>query len=225
MATPSQPIYTSTRELNPRRYRRAPLPPKAHARMGGLAASVLLLIACPFIGFFMHGVTPEGLSTGLFLGIVPATVLTALSAVQLHAWRTLDPEVAAEWRLGRVVSPEGGPQVESPALFADKGYNIEFRADGIVLSKSAVVGFRRARDAGARAWLTQTLGELFIKWSEVSEWSVRASTDAHGTYGIVLRDKSIVLVRRFIRSPEHERELLDAVRSIGSVPVRLLADV
>lgn len=207
-------------------YRRTPLPPAAQFRLGWVFLCLALLLASPFIGFAVHGTVGEaGIVTGLGIAMVPLTGLTVLAIRHWRAMRRLPRELAEEWRTGRVIPAEGAPAITAPVEFTRNNDSIALREDGVVLSKSALLGFRGVPDAAGKTWITQTVGECFIPWKELLEWEVCDDSDGPDFYRLSMQTKRHVLIRRFAPVEGSEAQLLDAVRSIGKLPVRMLCDL
>jgi len=74
-------------------------------------------------------------------------------------------------------------------------------------------------------WISQVIGECFVPWEDLKEWEVFEDGDGPNFYRLPLRTPGYVLVRRFAMIQGSESKLLDAVRSIGKLPVRLLCDI
>lgn len=206
-------------------YRRTPLPAKARTPLGWLALWLALLISSPFLGFAVRGkVDAAGLATGLLIGGVP---LLALAWLVIRRWqhlRRVPPELLKEWRLGRVVAPDGAPTVKAPARFAYRKDWIELRPEGLVLARHSVLSMQGTQLLET-AWVAQQAGQLFVAWSDIAEWAVDTDSDGPDYHCLQLRPQGRLRVRRFRPDVGTECDLLDAVRSIGRLPVRLRCDV
>ena len=185
-----------------------------------------MLFASPFIGFAVHDEVGEaGLVTGLGVSIFPLTGLAVLAIRHFLATRRVPPEIAAEWCTGRVIPPDGAPAITAPLEFTKKDDAITLRADGVLVSRSALLGFRGVPDGAARLWISQTIGECFVPWADIREWEVCDDSENPDFHRLLLTTKGHVLVRRFAAVQGSEAQLLDAVRSIGKLPVRILCDI
>jgi len=208
------------------RYCRTPLPTEAQFKLGWVFLCLAFLLASPFIGFALHGkVVEAGLVTGLGIAIIPLCGLVLLVVRNWMAWRRLAPEIAEEWRTGRIFPADGAPTVTAPVGFSNKNDSITVRADGVLVSQSTLLGFRSMPDAAAKNWLSQTIGECFVPWADVLEWEVCDDSDGPDFYRMMFRAKGHILIRRFAPIESSEAHLLDAIRSIGKLPVRMRCDL
>lgn len=210
----------------PSNYRRTPLPRSLRARPGLTLLCWMLLIFSPFIGFALHGKVDEpGLETGLKLGILPLIGLAVLAARRWQAWKQLPAHLAEEWQSGRRIPAAGAPAMAAPIRFSHEKDWIEMRAEGVVLSRHALLRFESVPDPLEKTWVVEQAGQMFVPWRDISEWAVEQDLDGPDPYRLDLPDGAHLLVRRFLPSAASETRLLDAVRSIGKLPVRLRCDV
>lgn len=213
-------------QTNQFHYRRTPLPADAQFKLGWIVLWLTLLLASPFIGFAVDGKVGEaGLLTGLGISVLPITGLALLAIRHWMAMRRLPHEIAVEWQTGRVIPPDGAPAITAPVEFTKNADSIALRVDGILLSKRALLGFRHMPDGGAQMRISQTIGEFFVPWADLREWEVCDDSDGPNYYRLPLRTTGCVLVRRFAAVEGSEAQLLDAVRAIGKLPVRMLCDI
>lgn len=80
-------------------------------------------------------------------------------------------------------------------------------------------------DAAAKLWLSQTVGDCFVPWYDIKEWEVCTDSDGPDYYRLPLRGKGHFLIRRFTPVEGTETDLLDAVRSVGKLSIRMLCDI
>jgi len=206
-------------------YRRTPLPATARTPLGWLAACWGLLVFSPFIGFALHGRVGEpGLVTGLALALLPLAGLAALALRRWHGWRALPPALREEWTWGRLVPAQGGPAVLPPVRFMQGDRWIEMRGDGVVVSRTSLLGLQGVPRLLEATWVADQAGQLFVPWAEVVEWAVEADSDGPDFYRLVLRQGHVRL-RRLSPAQGSECGVLDAVRAVGRRPVRLRCDV
>lgn len=207
-------------------YRRTPLPDKTRTPLGWLALWFALLIFSPFLGFAVHGKVQE---PGLLIGLVIATVpLLALCWLVIRRWRHLrrvPPDLLREWQLGRVVPANGAPAVATPVRFAHGKNGLELRPDGLTVAGHSVLGLRGAAHLLETSWVVQQAGQLFVPWADVVEWAVDTDSDGPDYHCLQLRPQGELRVRRFRPEAATECDLLDAVRSVGRLQVRLRCDV
>lgn len=206
-------------------YRRTPLPATARTPLGWLAACWGLLVFSPFIGFALHGRVGEpGLVTGLTLALLPLAGLAALALRRWGGWRALPPALREEWTRGRLVPAQGGPAVLPPARFTQGDRWIEMRGDGVVASRTSLLGLQGVPRLLEASWVADQAGQLFVPWAEVVEWAVETDSDGPEFYRLVLRQGDVRL-RRLSPAQGSECGVLDAVRAVGRRPVRLRCDV
>lgn len=206
-------------------YRRTPLPATARTPLGWLAACWGLLVFSPFIGFALHGRVGEpGLVTGLTLALLPLAGLAALALRRWGGWRALPPALREEWTRGRLVPAQGGPAVLPPVRFTQGDRWIEMRGDGVVASRTSLLGLQGVPRLLEASWVADQAGQLFVPWAEVVEWAVETDSDGPEFYRLVLRQGDVRL-RRLSPTQGSECGVLDAVRAVGRRPVRLRCDV
>lgn len=206
-------------------YRRTPLPAAARPRLGAILACLAGLLASPFIGFAVVGQVGEaGLLLGLGLALLPLAGLAVLAWQYQRGRRRLPPALAAEWIQGRLVPAAGGPAVTAPWRCARGRDWIEVRNDGVLVARHVLLGLPGVAEATAKLWIAGEIGEFFVDWAAVSEWRVEEDSDGPDRHVLLLRAGGRIDLRRF-GTPVEEVGLLDAVRSIGGLPVRLRCDL
>lgn len=207
-------------------YRRTPLPKRAQTPIGWVALCLFGLVFSPFVGFAIHGkVAAPGIFIGLVFAVIPLTVLAAIAIVRWVAWRRLPRHIAEEWTSGRMFPAGGAPAVVPPVRFSGEKYWIEMLTPGLALSRSCLLSMQDVSRAMASFWVADHTGELFVPWADIVEWSVESDSDGPDYYSLRLRPGGAIRVRRFAPDHASECDLLDAVRSVGKVPVRLRCDV
>jgi hypothetical protein len=210
-------------------YHRTPLPPEARYRVGWLVLCWLAIIFSPFVGFALHGqVSERGLVMGLCLALLPGLGLMLLQRQHRARLRRVPPEVMHEWRHGRPIPPEGAPSVAPPLRQASKRHWIELRADGVLMSRSALLtldGTDGFQEHIASLRTADTAGQYFVPWTAIDTWEVTTDSDGPDFHRLRLRPRGALHIRRFRPHTGHEADLLDGVRSIGRVPVRLHDDL
>ena len=207
-------------------YRRHPLPKHAKTPLGCLALCLVGLIFSPFVGFTIYGkVAVPGVVIGLWFAILPVSGLAAIAILRWYAWRRLPPHIAEEWTSGKIVLAEGAPAIVPPVRFSKEKSWIETLSEGVVFSRSCLLSMQGVSDASAKLWVADNTGEVFIPWGDITEWIVDTDSDGPDYYLLRLRSGGLTRVCRF--PPDHatECDLLNAVRSVGQVPVRLRCDV
>lgn len=113
----------------------------------------------------------------------------------------------------------------TPARFSHQNDSIEIQPEGIVVSRSTLLGLRGVEDGAGKMWIAQTVNDYFVPWSDLSEWEVHTDSDGPNFYRLILRTKGHILIRRFHPAEGCEADLLDAVRHVGKLPIRLLCDL
>lgn len=207
-------------------YLRTPLPDNARRRVGWIAFCIISLILSPFLGFAIHGkVAAPGLMTGLLVAVLPLCGLIALTVLRWLSWRRLPSHIVEEWTSGRVIPAEGAPTIASPVRFSFKKDWIEILPEGVSFSRHALLTMQGVPDFLAKVWVAEQTQELFVAWSDIIEWAVETDSDRPDYYALKLHPKGMLNVRRFKPNSATECDLLDAVRSVGKLPVRLLCDV
>lgn len=210
----------------PETYRRTPLPDGARMPLGWLALWLMLLIASPFGGFAVHGKVDErGLTIGLFLAAVPLLALTWLVIQRWRHLRRLPPGLLLEWRQGLVIPADGAPARSTPVRFSHRKDWIDLRPDGLTLAGHSVLAMRGVEQRLGTLWVVQQAGQLFLPWADIVEWAVDTDSDGPDYHCLPLRPQGELRVRRFRPDAATECALLDAVRGVGRLPVRLRCDV
>jgi hypothetical protein len=207
-------------------YRRTPLPAAPKPRLGAILACLAATLAGPFIGFAVVGqVSEAGLLLGIGLSLLPLAGLAVLVRQYHRRLRRLPPALAAEWMQGRLVPAAGGPAVTPPWRYARGKDWIELRSDGLLVSRHVLLALPGVAEAMERLWMAGEIGEFFVEWTALGEWSVCDESDGPDTYRVSVRAGGWLHLRRFRGEAAGEVALLDAVRSIGGLPVRVLAEV
>lgn len=207
-------------------YRRHSLPEHAKTHLGWLALCFLGLIFSPFVGFTIYGkVGIPGLIIGLWFAILPVLGLAAVAILRWNAWRRLPSHIVEEWKSGKIVPVEGAPTIVPPVRFSNKKNWIETISEGVVLSRSCLLSMQGVSDVLAKLWVADNTEQMFIPWGDITEWGVDADSDGPDYYLLQLRCGGMARVRRFPPDYATECDLLDAVRSVGQVPVKLRCDV
>ncbi len=210
-------------------YHRTPSPAGAQPRVGWTILCWMLIVFSPFIGFAIHGKVEEpGLIIGLCVAVLPACALVWLGLQHRAARRRVPAEVLAEWRDGRLIAPEGAPPVAPPLRLTSGRHWVELRADGVLVSRSALLqlhGTGSLSDRATQLLAADAAGQYFVPWSDIATWEVTSGSDGPDFHRLLLRPQGAVHVRRFQPNQGHEADLLDGVRAIGQVPVRLHDDL
>ena len=76
-----------------------------------------------------------------------------------------------------------------------------------------------------KLWVAENVGEMSIPWADIVEWSVETDSDGPDYYLLRLRPHGRTRVRRFLPDHASECDVLNAVRSVGKIPVRLRCDI
>lgn len=210
-------------------YHRTPLPAAARPRTGWLALCWMLVIGSPFVGFALHGrVAEPGLRLGAAFALLPLAAMALLWRQRRAGWRQLPPELARQWQLGRWIEPHGAPDVAAPLRYADARHWIELRADGVLAARSALLAVDSGdglRDRLHRLRGADAAGQYFVPWADMACWEVATDSDGPDPHRLRLRGGGCVRLRRFIARDRREADLLDGVRAIGRVPLRLRDDL
>jgi len=210
-------------------YHRKHPSPSGQRGVGWLILCWMLIIFSPFAGFALHGKVDErGLVLGLWFALLPIAGLMALAWVRRADRRRVPPEMLSEWRDGLLIPAAGAPPVTSPWRYAGKHHWIELRADGVLVSRSALLnlgGLGDFREEIAATRTADAAGQHFVPWTAIDTWEVTTDSDGPNFHRLLLRPRGQVRIRRFRPGTGHEADLLDGVRAIGQVPVRLFDDL
>lgn len=207
-------------------YRRHSLPPSSRTKLRWWVLLWFVLIFSPFIGFTIEGkVSEPGLARGVPFALVAIAGLVALGLKDARALRRLPEDVRAQWREGRLVPAEGAPRVYPPARFAANRDFIEMVPEGVVIARRTLLTMQGVADLVQKTWLSEQVGQLFVPWREIEEWVVDTSLEGEDPYSLQLKAGGAYTLRRFQPDGASEADLLDAVRSIGKVPVRMRTDL
>jgi hypothetical protein len=210
-------------------YHRTPFPPGTQPKTGWRMVCWLLIVFSPFIGFAIQGkVVEQDLLTGLYLALIPVGGLILLGQLDRAARRRIPADVMSEWRHGRLIPPEGAPAITPPQRYAHARHWLDLSADGVLISRSALLqlhGSGGFADHVAALHTADAAGQYYVPWSDITTWEVCTDSDGPNYHRLVLRPSGSVQVRRFRPDAGHEADLLDGVRAIGRVPVRLHDDL
>jgi hypothetical protein len=185
-----------------------------------------LLFASPWIGFAIHGsVDTPGLVYGGAIAVIPIVMLSAIAIRRWQVWRELPRELVDERTNGRVFPPDGAPVAEAPARFSRGKLWLELQRNGVVVSQSALLTMHGVSETTLKIHAAEQTGQLWIDWREIVEWCVKSDSDGPDPYQLRLRSGGQITLRRFVPDHATECDLLDAVRSVGGVPVRVYCNV
>ena len=145
------------------------------------------------------------------LALLPLAGLAALALRRWRGWRALPPALREEWTWGRLVPAQGGPAVLPPVRFTQGDRWIEMRGDGVVASRTSLLGLQGVPRLLEASWVADQAGQLFVPWAEVVEWAVETDSDGPEFYRLVLRQGDVRL-RRLSPAQGPECGVLDAVR-------------
>lgn len=215
-------------------YGRTPLPAEARTPIGFVIPLWFAVIFSPFVAFAVNGKvddsdwTPALLTAGLSLA-----VLAFLSLRTRANYRDLPARVREEYERGKCFEPLPAGRMPVPRTFKLTGFGatLELTSAGITYSPAAWLGANSERRAEAvrAAWqAVKAPGwrppPQSIAWREIAEWQVRDDSDTADYYRLMFADGGHVSLRR-PPSAKEEYALLDTVRSVGRVPVRLFCDI
>lgn len=173
----------------------------------------------------MGQVVETGLLIGLLIALLPLLGLAVLAVMRWLTWRNLPAHVVEEWRYGRIFMPEGAPSIISPQHFSNGKDWLVMQEQGLTFSRHALLRMTGMDQLIQKTWVVEQLGEYYLPWQEISEWSVNTDSDAPDYYRLVLSSGGAIDLRRFVPHTKTESDVLDAVRSIGQIPVRLRCDL
>lgn len=207
-------------------YRRHAVPPSSRTRLRWWVLLWFALIFSPFIGFTLEGnVSEAGLAKGMPFALVAIAGLVALGLKDARALRRLPEDVRAQWREGRLVPADGAPRVCPPARFAANRDFIEMVPEGVVIARRTLLTMHGVADRMRKIWVSEQVGQLFVPWRDIEEWVVDTALEGEDPYTLQLKTGGAYTLRRFQPDGAGEADLLDAVRSIGKVPVRMRTDL
>lgn len=216
---------TQDGSVDPQRYTRTPLPAACKAPLGWIALWFGFLIFGPFLGFTLTGRVD---AAGLAIGLAPCALgfigLATIVVMRWRAWRQLPPQVRAEWQTGKVVQPAALVQLDKPLRVVEAGRWYEVSNQGLLFSRNSLLRIQ-ASEMLARSWVIEQAGQYFIPWNEIVECVVNEDSDGPDEYRLVLRQEGSFSVRRMRLPDLTECGLLDLVRNVGRVPIRLRTDV
>lgn len=216
----------STRVVTRTDYRRTPLPKQAESPVSWIALCFMSLIFSPFLGFAVEGVVAApGLVNAFYIAVIALFGLSFIAIRHWYAWRNLPPNIVEEYKKGKIILAEGAPAIVPPVKFTQDKDWIELLPNGIACANHTLLRLQGVSEFTAKVWAVQQGEQLFIPWSDIVEWAVQTDSDNPDYYSLVLQPSGYASLRRFKPSQACECDILDAVRSIGKVPVRLFCDV
>jgi hypothetical protein len=215
-------------------YHRPPLRPAGAQRraawlMLGWILCWLALIFSPFVGFALHGKVDErGLARGLQFALLPLGALAVLWWLRRADERRVLPAARRAWHSGLLIPPQGAPPLTPPLRQARSRHWIELRADGVLVSRSTLLHLAGPGGLGEHIASLRTAdaaGQYFVPWADIDTWELATDREGPDFHRLLLHGGGQVQLRRFAPATGHEADLLDGVRAIGQVPVRLLDDL
>lgn len=217
------------------RYERTPIPADARPRMRFVMPLWFAIILSPFVAFAANGKvddsnwTPGLITAGIALfALVVLHLRARANYANLPAWHR---DEYAHGKLFAATAGNGTRAHPREFVLAAPHANLRLSNEGISFPPAAWLGADATRRAGAvrmltRAWRDgcMNVADQAIAWRDIAEWQVHDESEAADYYRLSLKDGGNVRLRRPPK-PRDEHELLDAVRSLGQVPVRLFCDI
>lgn len=215
-------------------YGRSPLPAEARRRMGLEMLLWMAVIFSPFVAFAVNGKVDDSDWTPAYVTAgVSLLALALLSARRRANYRNLPAHLRDEHERGKSFAPLPNERVRLPRDFKLAGGRVmlHLTSDGVAYAPAAWLGIdeRRTVQAVRMLWRAAREARLnvptqVIAWRDIREWEVHEEMENDDFYRLTLVDGGYVRLRRPADAKE-EYELLDAVRSVGRVPVRMFCDI
>lgn len=215
-------------------YGRTPLPKSAKFPLALAGLLWMAVIFSPFVAFTVNGVVddsnwmPAYVTAGLSL-----LLLALLHGRAVANYFRLPKALRDEYQFGKLYPATPRPSSRGDRAFdlGSKRAVVRVSEDGVQVSPAAFLrtDFRSAIE-GTHLKHTSALGgqqykpHLFVAWRDIKEWEVRDDSDGPDYYRLILAKGGYICIRRPSRAQD-EYELLDAVRGVGQMAVRLLCDV
>lgn len=211
---------------------KTPPPPTPMAYLcvlGGVAYTVL--IALIIANMHDHQVHIRALAAVLLI-CPPILLTTYLIFSRWWSWSKLPDATREEIQHGRVFPPLEELSLTPPLRFNCGSRWIEFRADGLAVSKGLHFLSWAARNYPETPQECRTVrtGVLVLPWSEMEEVILLHDDEYSGRcwYALKLKTRPNYLSRKdivlFSTSPP-DPDILNAFRAIGRVPARIRCDI
>jgi hypothetical protein len=172
--------------------------------------------------------TPAYVTAGLSL-----LLLALLHGRAAANYFRLPKSLRDEYQFGKLYPATRRPSSRGDRAFelGSKRAVVRVSEDGVRFSPAAFLrtDLRNAIE-GAHFKHTSALGAQqdkphhFVAWRDIKEWEVRDDSDGPNYYRLNLTKGGYICIRRPSRAQD-EYELLDAVRGVGQIAVRLFCDV
>lgn len=216
-------------------YERTPIPADARMRARFMVPLWFAIIFSPFVAFAANGKvddanwTPAVITAGLALfALVVLHVRARSNYANLPAWHR---DEYAQGKLFAAAARNGARVPMREYKLATTHGVLRLSDEGIAFSPAAWLGADAARRAEAVRMLTRAVREgridvpeRTIAWRDIAEWQVHDESDSADYYRLHLKDGGHIRLHRPPKTRD-EYELLDAVRSVGQIPVRLFCDI
>jgi hypothetical protein len=216
-------------------YERTPIPADARMRARFMVPLWFAIIFSPFVAFTANGKvddsnwTPAVITAGIaLLALVLLHVRARSNYANLPAWHR---DEYAQGRLFAASARHGARATMRAFKLAATHGALRLSDEGIAFSPAAWLGADAARRAEAVRMLKRAVREgrmdvveQAIAWRDIAEWQVHDESDTSDYYRVHLKDGGHIRLHRPAKAHD-EYELLDAVRSIGQIPVRLFCDI
>jgi hypothetical protein len=218
-------------------YTRTPLPHSVR-RVSTEVLCAMLILWSPFVSIALDGM--YGISSWLPSYISVGLGVLGLLLRSKHYKNAVPKQTRDEYKYGKLLKASEyvcSLQLPSmPCVFAlakrkQAKKTLTIDANGLYFTPNAVVQvtLKLAKKFSQHRYLSDVTGGAgieshFLKWSEILEWQVHDGDEMANYYKLCLADKQYILIERTSPS-ESETRLLDSVRGIGHVDVRIFCDI
>lgn len=215
-------------------YQRMAIPREARVPVALVIPLWFAIVFSPFVAFWVNGKVDDSDWTPAIVTAVVA--LSAIMALNLRAaanYRALPASLRDQYAHGKLLGPLSRAALRKPRDFAcgAAGGSLHAGADGVSFTAAAWIG----SDSAHRSQRVRLLWKLmregrytidpeFIPWREIAAWEVHDDSESADYYRLTLTGGGYRKLRR-PASARDEIDLLDTVRSVGQVGMRLFCDI
>ncbi len=207
-------------------YQRAPIPKPARPSVSVIAICWMTFIFSPFIGFYINGkVDGSNWTPALIIASAALSIIFINTIKASINYKKLPLELRDEYKYGKLLPILPKPENCEPKLipFNKNGTKkICLTNDGIDFTINI-----RQRTSITLAFEYSKLDNAessHIPWHYLKEWQVYDDSDRCNYYKLILKTQEYIEILR-PTDKATEISLLDYVRSVGQVPVRIFCDI
>ena len=187
----------------------------------------MLVIFSPFFGFYLQGrVNEAGLLLGCKWGLLPLAGLIFLKIRRRLNWSRLPQTLKDEYRLGKVF-PAADIAELPDRIDVSTHATLRFSViqQGVSIEAACTCSVHSNLELSKQLSFFKMSGAPYLmRWDDIEEWVVVDDMEGSGFHRLELRGQGRLGIERTDKG-EQTLLLLDYVRAVGRLPVRICCDL